>query len=274
MDPLLLITISAIAIAVTMTLVTFRMMREERRRSAARIAALNEALERGQVRDLPLNPPRSAPVVPEERLLSIASRRRSAEPAEILREQRPTQDPVAAPRPEPAFDLDLGREPEESAATAPLFGVVDRPGGGSRRIGTVLLAAAVAAALVGAFVFLQNGTEAKGGAVLTRRADGAPLELRSLRHTRDKQTWTITGLVRNPAEGAPASRVTAVAFLFDGKGSFVASGRAPVDFTNLGPGDESPFVVNVTALGPIARYRISFRAEDGQMIRHVDRRAQ
>jgi hypothetical protein len=41
----------------------------------------------------------------------------------------------------------------------------------------------------------------------------------------------------------------------------------------LEPGDESPFVVTIPNVTEVAKYRVSFRTEDG-MMRHVDRRAE
>ena len=62
------------------------------------------------------------------------------------------------------------------------------------------------------------------------------------------------------------------AYTFDDKGSFLASGRALIDVTALAPGDESPFVVTVPVTETVARYRIGFRAEDGRVIAHIDKR--
>jgi hypothetical protein len=67
--------------------------------------------------------------------------------------------------------------------------------------------------------------------------------------------------------------VAATAFLFGADGTFLASGRAPLDFTILRPGDESGFVISVPVTLPVARYRIGFRGDDGRIIGHVDRRA-
>jgi len=50
------------------------------------------------------------------------------------------------------------------------------------------------------------------------------------------------------------------------------TGRAPLDYVTLAPGDESSFVVKVPVRGPIARYRVGFRAADGTVVAHVDRR--
>jgi hypothetical protein len=102
----------------------------------------------------------------------------------------------------------------------------------------------------------------------------AGLELLSLRDSRQPGSLTITGLVQNPRSGAPLSRVTVTAFAFDDKGAFLASGRALIDVTALAPGDESPFVVSVPVTEAVARYRIGFRGEDGRVIAHIDKRPQ
>jgi hypothetical protein len=64
-----------------------------------------------------------------------------------------------------------------------------------------------------------------------------------------------------------------VVFLFDQQGTFVTSARAPIDFVKLTAGDESPFVVKVQAPKSVARYRVSFRTDDGTLP-HVDRRGE
>ena len=86
------------------------------------------------------------------------------------------------------------------------------------------------------------------------------------------QRLVISGLVQNPRSGAALSRVVATAFLFGPDGTFLTSSRAPLDFTTLAPGVESPFVVSVPVTGQVARYRVGFRTEDGQVIAHVDKR--
>ena len=101
----------------------------------------------------------------------------------------------------------------------------------------------------------------------------APLELLSLRHTQEPDRLTITGLVQNPRGAAPLVRVVATAFTFGPDGAFLASARAPIDFTSLASGDESPFVVTVPVSGAVARYRVGFRGEDGTVIAHVDKRS-
>ena len=99
----------------------------------------------------------------------------------------------------------------------------------------------------------------------------SPLELVSLTHERRNDKLAVSGLVRNPATGKPINHLSAVVFLFDKTGTFVTSARANVDFLKLGAGDESPFVVSLDAPATVARYRVSFRTDDG-VVPHVDRR--
>ena len=99
-----------------------------------------------------------------------------------------------------------------------------------------------------------------------------PLELVSLRHDRQTSRLAVSGLVRNPVAGRPVERLSAVVFLFDQQGTFITSAKAPVDFIKLGVGDESPFVVSLDAPANVARYRVSFRTDDG-IVPHIDRRA-
>jgi len=103
----------------------------------------------------------------------------------------------------------------------------------------------------------------------------APLELLSLGFERNGDRLSISGLVRNPASGVTRRGVVALVFLFDGtSGAFVASARARLHAATLRPGEESPFTIAVTDRTVASRYRIGFRAEDGDLIPHVDRRAE
>jgi hypothetical protein len=102
----------------------------------------------------------------------------------------------------------------------------------------------------------------------------AGLELLSLKDSRTADALTITGMVHNPRTGALLSHAAVTAYAFDDKGAFVASGRALLDVTALAPGDDSPFVVTVRATDTVTRYRIGFRSEDGRVIAHVDKRQQ
>lgn len=134
-------------------------------------------------------------------------------------------------------------------------------------------AAAAVAAIVALAGYALLPRAAETEAVRTDVAEQAPLELLSLRHTAETERLVITGLVQNPRNGAARAKIVATAFLFGADGSFLASGRAPLDFATLAPGDESPFVLAVPVTGTVARYRVGFRGDDGRVIAHVDRRA-
>ncbi len=119
-----------------------------------------------------------------------------------------------------------------------------------------------------------TGAQDESGASRAVSARGtAPLELISLRHTRDGDRLTVSGLVRTPRTGSGIARVTAVVFAFSRAGAFVTSARAALDFTTLAPGDESPFVVTMPGVPDVGRYRVSFRTDSG-IVQHVDRRAE
>jgi hypothetical protein len=98
------------------------------------------------------------------------------------------------------------------------------------------------------------------------------LELLSLQHAQQDRTLTISGLVQNPRDAAALAGVHATVLLFGADGQTVASGRAPIDFTRLAPGDESPFVIRVPVSGAVVRYRVGFRGENDRVLGHIDRR--
>jgi hypothetical protein len=141
-----------------------------------------------------------------------------------------------------------------------------------RRI-AVAAGVAILVSTAGYVLLSRDTTMTDAAAQSAATAAAAPLELLSLRHSQQPGSLTITGLGQNPRSGVSRSRVTATAFLFAEDGTFLASGRAPLDFSTIGPGEESPFVVTVPVTGTVARYRVGFRGEDGRVIAHVDRRA-
>jgi len=130
-------------------------------------------------------------------------------------------------------------------------------------------AGAVMLVLIAGVVFLSAPASTRARSV---EGVSAPLELMSMRYQRQGTTLTVSGFVKNPAGGTAMNGVIAVVFAFDRKGAFVASGRAPLDFSALAPGDESPFVVNVPNVSDVARYRVTFRRGD-TVVRHIDRRS-
>jgi hypothetical protein len=174
-------------------------------------------------------------------------------------------------------------------ANGGLFGQIDADDdrvGWSRH---ALAVAAVAAVMIGAVIAfwsigrLMEPAADRAGTVAARAGAGAgangavtttALELMSLRQEMQDGTLTISGLVRNPRGGVPQERLTAVVFFFDGQGGFLSSTRAPLDYRALAPGEESPFQLSAPAPAGVARYRVSFRRDEGAIVPHVDRRQQ
>jgi hypothetical protein len=229
----------ALAVAAGMGMLLAKLVREERRRSEARMLALTEM---------------SAERVPPT---SVAPRAGSVAAAPAWAEEMTF-------RPSPALPdgPELFAERERTSPWGRRFAVIGA-------LATVLLVA-------GTVIVSRSHGSAPAAATATPAAatQTAPLELLSLRYQQQNDQMTITGLLKNPAAGAPLAHVTATAFLFGGDGTFLASGRAPLDYTTLAPGDESPFVITVAVTGAaVARYRVGFRGEDGRVLAHVDRRA-
>jgi hypothetical protein len=241
------VTLLSMTMAAALSVIVWRMLRIERRRSDARVMALAE---------LAANEP-AAHVVHQPRVAPP----REAAPARAV---------------SLANDHPLG---VTGAGAPPLFA---EPAPSSSPWGTRMAVMSGLALAIGALVlFALAGRERSAHAAqpavrsATVAATAAPgLELLSLHDTRQPGTLTITGLVQNPRDGAMLTRVTVTAFAFDASGAFLASGRALLDITALAPGDESPFVVTVPVTDSVARYRIGFRGDDGRVISHIDRRQQ
>lgn len=256
------VTALSLLMAAAMALVVMKLLRDERRRSDARVAALMEmaSTDVPAQADFPLKPEATPKVTGSFRLQPETRPVRShAGPAARL------------------DDLDLRPGTGEVAGVGDLFAEPERSSPWGRRLAVIASLAAVVATTGWVLFGSESRVASQQQAHLTPPAAAAttppPLELLSLRHTQESGRLTITGLVQNPRGAAPLTRVVATAFAFGPDGTFLASARAPLDFTSLGGGDESPFVVTVPVTGTVARYRVGFRAEDGTVIAHVDKRS-
>jgi len=220
---LLVITAISLVLAIVMGCIVFKLLRDERLRSDARVDVLRAAA--------------------------------ATEPALTRRQAY--------------ADLTEDDEDEVPAAIASstLFTNADTAAPWRPRL-AVAGAAAITVALTG-YGLLYWGS-GRSGAVAPKPI--APLELVTLRDAQDSEGFTITGAVLNPRDGVAAAQVSVAAVVFAPDGSVAGTGRAPLDYVTLAPGDESSFVVKVPVRGPIARYRVGFRAADGTVVAHVDRR--
>ena len=249
-------------LAIGLTAVLAKLVRQERQRSDARVSMLMS---------LAAEPAQPVPAVP------MTHPAPSMQPPVRL-ERRP-RTPAAAHRAAPAVaaEIEIFRDaPFRAPApdTPDLF--APAPARSGRALFYVFAAAAVMVALI-AFSFrwavsapgtpTSETTQAVAGAV------AQPLSLVSLGHEQHADgTLVISGVVRNPPGSTARERLFAVASLVDAAGVLIASARAPLDFTTLAPGDESPFVVRVAGASGVARYRVGFRDAEGRSVAHVDRR--
>jgi hypothetical protein len=278
----MIVTVIALALAIGMSVLAWRLLRDNRLRSTARAEALLAMAAEDE---------------PEERFSTLDDDE-GPEAWDLARAQTATGPAKAGPydRAEPAGwtaggrgvrlqpdqrGLSASRRPRPAPVAEPLFAatVTSRPGAPSRRWAALAIVGIVMAALVSAIYTAYRPVEAAESAFadwvpdLRTRAP-RPLELLSLRHHSDAATFTVTGLVQNPPSGVTVSRAIAVVYLFDRDGSYFASGKATLEFDRLQPGDESPFVVRVPNTSRVARYRVGFRSEEGGVIAHIDRRGQ
>jgi hypothetical protein len=237
---LLLVTLISLLLAVIMSVIAWRVAREERRRSAARVAALAADIHDP---DLDLRRPAEAPAsTPGTGLFTTAEQ--------------------ARPTPRLAAVVGIGVLVFGSMAA-----VAITLGSGAHPTAAGAAPASTPAASPEASQPVDQTT-----AVPRTKADGpVPLELLALGHERDGDRLTVRGVVRNPVSGAELDRVTAVVFLYNRDGVFLASGREEIMSPTLAPGGESSFTVTVADAADVGRYRISFRTDD-RVVPHVDQR--
>lgn len=241
MDTLLLgITVVSLMVALVMSVTAWRLVREERQRAAARLAALSAAVDDPTLINLPIVDRKIEPV------------RAPWKPAAVEAEP-----PAPAPAKSSHASGFLGAAPQERDS-------------GSRQKTLAIAAVILFAVLAGGTAWVMSAPEGTSAVAV---GPNSPLELVSLSHSRQADKLAVSGLVRNPAAGKPVERLSAVVFLFDRMGTFVTSARAHVDFLRLAAGDESPFVVAIAAPPTVARYRVSFRTDDG-VVPHIDRRGE
>jgi hypothetical protein len=270
MDTLLIaVTVLSLAMAAAMSLVVLKLLREERRRSDARMAALVEATSA---------PDRRPAADAERRAVPVARRTAPVPKRQVAqsRESHVARDPSHVARDTSHVARDSRHSPDLPLRTmAPTAELFVEPGRRASRGPQIALAAGAMAVLLGVgFTLLgANRGSASVPPVPATARDGAALELLTLRHTAVAGNLTVSGLVQNPRDGTPLRRLSAVVYALDTNGEVLATNRAPVDLATFGPGEESPFVVDVAVPGGLARYRVGFRTETGDVVAHVDRRA-
>ena len=236
MSILLVVTLVSMLLALVMTVIAWRVAREERRRSEARVAALAADIQTA--------------VAASAVGMRAEPRLRAVTPTPI------SSGDLFAAGPSAASSRSVIVVGLFVFATAAALAVVLSSGLRSR---TATAPAAPA---------LPNQPTPTTGANPT---SSVPLELVALGHQRDGDRLIVRGVIRNPSSGGRTDRLTAVVFLFDRDGGFVTSGRASIEPAVLPPGGESTFLVTVPGAADVGRYRVSFRSDSG-IVPHVDRR--
>jgi len=265
---LLGVTVISLVVALVMSVTAWRLARDEKQRSTARVAALSIAASAHG--DAPSYGGQPDAIGFQARPAGVEKPQARAPwaPAPLAVEaQRQPVAVVPPPVPElPLHHATVAREISHSSGFLGTAPAAPRSGGGQRSL--AMAAIVLFVGLLGGLVWMMSGPRGTTAAAI---GPNRPLELVSMRHERQDQKLAVSGLIRNPVAGQPVERLSAVVFLFDQQGTFVTSAKADVDFLKLGAGDESPFVVSLDAPATVTRYRVSFRTDAG-VVPHIDRR--
>jgi hypothetical protein len=231
---LIVVTLLSLTVASLMSIVAWRAVRNERRRSEARVTALAADIH---IRD------------------DIQGRDTAPAGAAIVDREVGAQGPRTGAHPAAA---------RSRLAVAAAVGVL--------AVGaSVALAVALGGASRPSVVEPRSNAALRAPSAGDETVARAPLELMALGHERDADSLTVRGVLRNPANGKALGQLTAVVLLFNHDGGLVTSGRAAVQAPTLEPGAETTFVITIPGVADVGRYRVSFRTEDG-VVPHVDRR--
>lgn len=271
---LLGVTIVSLMVALIMSVTAWRLARDEKQRSAARVAALSIAATSApggsaSYSGQGLSPDHAIGFQARPAAVERPVARAPWAPAPLTMETPARPAPGAAP-PVPEMPLNVAPAPRAISHSSGFLGAsTEQPQvSGGRQRSLAVAATVLFVGLLGGLVWMMSGPRGTSAAAV---GPNSPLELVSLRHDRQKEKLAVSGLVRNPATSKPVERLSAVVFLFDRQGTFVTSAKANVDFLKIGAGDESPFVVTLDAPATVARYRVSFRTDEG-VVPHIDRR--
>lgn len=256
---LVTITLLALLTTVAMAAVAWTLMQEERRRSDARVASLSAELETAGGPSVVESATRAAGDRWLEHEASVESDPLAAFPSRFDASS-PEVEP-GAPQSQPNA-LFSAASRQDQDATERLFPAL--------ATGAVLMCVGLAVVLLLSSI---PAASAPGSSSNTRAssAQAQPLELMSVESSATPGRIQLTGVVRNPVGAMPLSRVTAVAHFFGHDGGFLGSSRTTIG-KRLDPDQDANFALVSDVVGDVARYRVSFRADDDTPLSHVDRR--
>jgi len=253
-----------------MGVITWRVLRQERRRFIERVADLSAAADAA-----PAQTDDWAAPEPQTEMRRMRREPERASEAVLPGTAADARDDQADP-----LWTDLVLAPWASAlrhtqpaAMQDLFVTQEPMRSNGRRLVLAVGLGSAMLLVVFAIVLAMNG-KPQGSATTSPAAArvASPLELVVLDHARTGSRLSIHGLVRNPSTGSAVRQLSAVVFLFDRDGGYLGTTQAPVLERELAPGGESSFEVPVEAGQRVARYRLTFRVA-AAAVPHVDRRA-
>ena len=237
-----IVTVLALIMTIGMGVVTWRLIRGEHRRSAARLSALADELRRrdqDRRKSSPIQPTPEVPIVQADKPLQTAPPHMGTEPV-----------------------------PAGSVTATGLFQTrTEETGSWVRRLAGFGVAAAVIVTLVSAAILTFPSNRHNEAAVDEPQV---PIELLALTHEHQDGMLAISGMVRNPGNRQAEHHLTVMALALDDNGTVVATGRASLASDSLPAGTESTFAVSLPA-DDATRYRISFLFEE-TTVPHLDRR--
>jgi hypothetical protein len=287
MDSLLITTgLTSLALGAAMTWFAWSIVRQNRRREAARVALLSGLA-------FPDGAPVVSPAAPGERHRAAAVRL-----ADELRHGLPAADvDLIAPRAlasdefpsesatsiEQATTIEQTSADERATTTETLFREPEKSGAASRRTLALAGLCVVMGIAVGTYKVVST-TVAPREAAATAPASATPaappatapeprLELLALDHASTPAGLVVTGRLRNPVDAASLHDVVAVVDVLDQTGRVLTTARASIGRANLNAGDSSDFTVATAKTADVARYRVVFHARERKSVPQIDRRS-
>ena len=258
MDSLLITTgLTSFALGAAMTWFAWSIVRQNRRREAARVALLSG-----------LAFPDGPPVVSPAADVDLIAHRAFAS------DEFPSES---------ATPIEQGSAIERATTIEMLFREPEKSGAASRR--TIALAAVcvVMGIAVGTYKVVSTTVAPREAVAATAPAPAPPaappatapearVELLALDHASTPAGLVVTGRLRNPADAASLHDVVAVVDILDQTGRVLTTARASIGRANLNAGESSDFTVATAKTADVARYRVVFHARERQSVPQIDRR--
>jgi len=245
-----------------MAVITWRVIRLERKPSAARTVVRSRVTRRAEEQAPAASTPTWPPVKRDDKNARWSD-------VDIVRTAAPALNVVGPGETGAPPETSVQAEVEASEAPAPGESGNSSGSGAGRFVLAVGSGALILTAVIGWAIVYSGSAAATLSPAAARVA--TPLELVALESARDGDRVTIHGMVRNPAAGSRVQHLEAVVFLFDRRGMYVGTTHAFIAQDVLAPGTESLFEIPLASGRQVSLYRVSFRMSTAP-VPHIDRR--